>query len=53
VLTDISQNYIDPRLTVVFSNKFKVPIEKFFSKTLRDKFKWAIESVGDDDTWEF
>jgi len=46
-------NYIDPRLTVVFSNKFKVPIEKFFSKTLRDKFNWAIQSVGDDDTWEF
>ncbi|KAH6650847.1 hypothetical protein F5144DRAFT_503104 [Chaetomium tenue] len=46
-------NYIDPRLTVVFSNKFQVPIEKFFSKTLRDKFNWAIQSVGDDDTWEF
>ncbi|KAK4659355.1 DNA topoisomerase 1 [Podospora pseudocomata] len=46
-------NYIDPRLTVVFAKKFNVPIEKFFSKTLRDKFKWAIESVGDDDTWEF
>ncbi|KAK3906671.1 hypothetical protein C8A05DRAFT_40519 [Staphylotrichum tortipilum] len=46
-------NYIDPRLTVVFSNKFKVPVEKFFSKTLRDKFNWAIQSVGDDDTWEF
>ncbi|KAK4153083.1 hypothetical protein C8A00DRAFT_15666 [Chaetomidium leptoderma] len=46
-------NYIDPRLTVVFSNKFKVPIEKFFSKTLRDKFNWAIQSVGEDDTWEF
>ncbi|KAL2128718.1 hypothetical protein VTI74DRAFT_8808 [Chaetomium olivicolor] len=46
-------NYIDPRLTVVFSNKFKVPIEKFFSKTLRDKFNWAIQSVGDDETWEF
>jgi len=46
-------NYIDPRLTVVFAAKAKVPIEKFFSKTLRDKFKWAIESVGDDETWEF
>ncbi|KXX82844.1 DNA topoisomerase 1 [Madurella mycetomatis] len=46
-------NYIDPRLTVAFSNKFNVPIEKFFSKTLRDKFNWAIQSVGDDDTWEF
>ncbi|KAK5663357.1 hypothetical protein OQA88_3785 [Cercophora sp. LCS_1] len=46
-------NYIDPRLTVVFAAKANVPIEKFFSKMLRDKFKWAIESVGDDETWEF
>ncbi|KAI4868715.1 hypothetical protein F4820DRAFT_409432 [Hypoxylon rubiginosum] len=46
-------NYIDPRLTVVFSKKFGVPIEKFFSKTLREKFNWAIKSVEDDDNWEF
>ncbi|KAI1264121.1 eukaryotic DNA topoisomerase I [Xylariaceae sp. FL1019] len=46
-------NYIDPRLTVVFANKFEVPIEKFFSKTLREKFHWAIKSVGDDAEWEF
>jgi DNA topoisomerase-1 len=45
------QNYIDPRLTVVFSKKFDVPIEKFFSKTLREKFDWAIKSVEED--WEF
>ncbi|KAK5172297.1 DNA topoisomerase 1 [Saxophila tyrrhenica] len=44
-------NYIDPRLTVVFSKKFDVPIERFFSKTLRDKFNWAINSVDED--WEF
>ncbi|KAI9735649.1 MAG: DNA topoisomerase 1 [Cirrosporium novae-zelandiae] len=44
-------NYIDPRLTVVFSKKFGVPIEKFFSKTLREKFEWAIKSV--DENWEF
>ncbi|CAE7001915.1 hypothetical protein P3342_001505 [Pyrenophora teres f. teres] len=44
-------NYIDPRLTVVFSKKFGVPIEKFFSKTLREKFDWAIKSV--DENWEF
>ncbi|KAF2088284.1 hypothetical protein K490DRAFT_73229 [Saccharata proteae CBS 121410] len=44
-------NYIDPRLTVVFSKKFDVPIEKFFSKTLREKFDWAIKSAGED--WEF
>ncbi|KPI45218.1 DNA topoisomerase 1 [Cyphellophora attinorum] len=44
-------NYIDPRLTVVFVKKFNVPIEKFFSKTLREKFEWAIKSV--DENWEF
>lgn len=44
-------NYIDPRLTVVFSKKFNVPIEKFFSKALREKFEWAIKSVEGD--WEF
>ncbi|KAH8431785.1 DNA topoisomerase 1 [Aspergillus melleus] len=44
-------NYIDPRLTVVFSKKFDVPIEKFFSKALREKFDWAIKSVEGD--WEF
>ncbi|TGJ80635.1 hypothetical protein E0Z10_g8134 [Xylaria hypoxylon] len=46
-------NYIDPRLTVVFATKFNVPIEKIFSKTLREKFNWAIKSVGDDDSWQF
>ncbi|KAI9887045.1 MAG: DNA topoisomerase 1 [Watsoniomyces obsoletus] len=44
-------NYIDPRLTVVFSKKFDVPIERLFSKTLREKFDWAIKSV--DENWEF
>ncbi|KAK5134345.1 hypothetical protein LTR08_006525 [Meristemomyces frigidus] len=44
-------NYIDPRLTVVFSKKFNVPIERLFSKTLREKFDWAIKSV--DETWTF
>jgi len=46
-------NYIDPRLTVVFAKKFDVPIEKFFSKTLRDKFRWAIKTVEDEDDWTF
>ncbi|GME96688.1 unnamed protein product [Ambrosiozyma monospora] len=44
-------NYIDPRLTVMFSKKYDVPIEKLFTKTLRDKFAWAIESADAD--WEF
>ena len=53
LVTDFAhvQNYIDPRLTVVFSKKFDVPIERFFSKTLREKFDWAIKSV--DEVWEF
>ncbi|KAI1815374.1 eukaryotic DNA topoisomerase I [Poronia punctata] len=46
-------NYIDPRLTVVFAKRYDVPIEKFFSKTLREKFHWAIKSVGEDESWEF
>lgn len=44
-------NYIDPRLTVVFSKKFNVPIERLFTKTLREKFTWAIESTDED--WRF
>lgn len=44
-------NYIDPRLTVMFSKKYNVPIEKLFTKTLRDKFNWAIESA--DENWKF
>ncbi len=44
-------NYIDPRLTVMFSKKYGVPLEKLFTKTLRDKFKWAIESADED--WKF
>ncbi|KAJ8103519.1 hypothetical protein POJ06DRAFT_242114 [Lipomyces tetrasporus] len=50
-LTTSKINYIDPRLTVMFSKKYEVPIEKLFSKTLREKFKWAIESA--DENWKF
>ncbi|OGM50779.1 hypothetical protein ABOM_000743 [Aspergillus bombycis] len=44
-------NYIDPRLTVVFSKRFGVPINKLFSKSLQEKFDWALKSA--DETWEF
>ncbi|KAH3688619.1 hypothetical protein WICPIJ_000393 [Wickerhamomyces pijperi] len=44
-------NYIDPRLSVMFCKKYDVPIEKVFTKTLREKFLWAIESV--DENWRF
>ena len=36
-------NYIDPRITIAFMKKHDLPIEKIFSKTLQDKFKWAID----------
>ncbi|GAV48016.1 hypothetical protein ZYGR_0I03120 [Zygosaccharomyces rouxii] len=44
-------NYIDPRLSVVFCKKYGVPIERIFTKSLREKFKWAIESA--DENWRF
>lgn len=34
-------NYIDPRITVAWCKKYDVPMEKVFSKTLIDKFRWA------------
>lgn len=50
-LSTSKMNYIDPRLTVMFAKKFNVPIEKLFTKTLREKFVWAIESADED--WRF
>lgn len=36
-------NYIDPRITVAFMKMHELPIEKIFSKTLMEKFKWAFD----------
>lgn len=36
-------NYIDPRITVAFMKRHNLPIDKIFSKTLQDKFKWALD----------
>lgn len=43
-------NYIDPRLTFAWCAKHSVPIEKMFTKTLREKFLWAAETPAD---WVF
>ncbi|CCG83818.1 protein of unknown function [Taphrina deformans PYCC 5710] len=43
-------NYIDPRLTFAWCAKYSVPIEKMFTKTLREKFLWAAETPAD---WVF
>ncbi|KAI0136703.1 hypothetical protein BJ170DRAFT_677572 [Xylariales sp. AK1849] len=45
------ENYIDPRLSVVFSKKFDIPMAKLFNGTLMSKFQWAIESTEAD--WQF
>lgn len=36
-------NYIDPRITVSFMMKHNLPVDKIFSATLQEKFKWAFE----------
>lgn len=36
-------NYIDPRITIAWIKKHEFPVEKIFSETLRDKFRWAFE----------
>jgi DNA topoisomerase-1 len=46
-------NYIDPRITFAFIQKHNIPVEKIFSKTLIDKFKWAMNSdnkISNDDS---
>jgi len=35
-------NYIDPRITIAFAKKFNIPIEKLLSKSLINKFQWAM-----------
>ena len=43
-------NYMDPRISVAFCKRNEVPIEKVFSKTMRDKFNWAMAVPPG---WEF
>mmetsp|Transcript_21271 Transcript_21271/g.44374 ORF Transcript_21271/g.44374 Transcript_21271/m.44374 type:complete len:774 (-) Transcript_21271:163-2484(-) len=43
-------NYMDPRISVAWCKRNEVPIEKVFSKTLRDKFNWSMAVPPD---WEF
>ena len=43
-------NYIDPRITAAWCVGHEVPIEKMFNKSLREKFKWAMDVPK---TWQF
>lgn len=44
-------NYLDPRITVAWTKRFTVPIEKVYNKTQREKFLWAIEMATADFEW--
>jgi len=41
-------NYLDPRISVAWCKKWHVPVEKIYSKTQRDKFRWAIDMATGD-----
>lgn len=43
-------NYIDPRITIAFMKKHKIPIDKLFTTVLQQKFKWAFEI---DENWKY
>ncbi|KAK2463248.1 hypothetical protein APHAL10511_004903 [Amanita phalloides] len=43
-------NYLDPRITAAWCKLHDVPIERIFSKTLLNKFPWAMEA---DTEWKF
>ncbi|KAI8800083.1 hypothetical protein BJ742DRAFT_843064 [Cladochytrium replicatum] len=50
-LSTSKTNYIDPRITVAWCNKYSVPVEKMFNGTLRKKFHWALHCADED--WRF
>jgi DNA topoisomerase-1 len=49
-LTTSKTNYIDPRITIAFFKKHKLSLDLIFTKTLIDKFFWAIDVPAD---WKF
>jgi len=42
-------NYLDPRISVQWCKTHEVPIEKVYNKTQREKFRWAIDMIMNDD----
>ena len=47
------ENYIDPRITMVFIKKYGIPIEKVFSSALIKKFVWALNYVEENPEFKF
>ena len=44
-------NYIDPRLVTAWCKAHDIPVDKVYTKTLYNKFKWAIDDTGPD--WDY
>jgi DNA topoisomerase I len=42
-------NYIDPRVVVEWANTVGVPVRKLYSKTLLERFSWAIQKEEEED----
>ena len=49
-LSTSKTNYIDPRITAAWCTYHGVSLEKMFNKSLRDKFKWAMNVEKE---WKF
>lgn len=47
------ENYIDPRITMVFIKKYKIPLEKVFSSALIKKFVWALTYIEENLEYKF
>jgi DNA topoisomerase-1 len=43
-LTTSKINYIDPRITIAFTKRMNITIDKFFNKTLLEKYKWTLDT---------
>ena len=43
-LTTSKINYMDPRISVAWCKRVECPVERIFSKTLCDKFPWAMDA---------
>merc|ERR1711962_896921 len=41
-------NYLDPRISVAWTKKWDIPVEKVYNKTQKEKFQWAIDMAEPD-----
>ncbi|XP_008571774.1 PREDICTED: DNA topoisomerase I, mitochondrial isoform X2 [Galeopterus variegatus] len=41
-------NYLDPRISIAWCKRFRVPVEKIYNKTQREKFAWALAMADED-----